>query len=331
MMLTQKKFDWRRFCTDYGISFFVQGSNVAHGNINCQCPFCDDPSEHLGLSLDPNTPSWGCWRCKAGGRSPVRLVCKLAGVTLPQALQIVAAHNETSPDEFERLLEPPQEAQKSARSAALALPPGCRELSDGSAGARRFLDYLNSRGFVGDDGTRVARVYGLYYALVGEQAWRVVFPVYQYGVLQAWTGRSIHAQSTLRYKADFGGKIKHSLANVDALLNGAHKEETLVVAEGPMDFLKLDFYGQAHDLRATCTFGTAWSLMQVSKLLPLVQRFRRTVVLYDRGAYMEGARLAEEVKAFTHCDVSAVEMFGAKDPGALTPQGVAHLAKGLTV
>jgi len=322
------KFNWRLFCKEYGVHFVEHGANVSGGNVNVACPYCNDPSEHLGLSLDVKAPSWGCWRCKAGGRSPVRLVCKLAGVTLPKALEIVALHNETSPDEFERLLEPPLVSVITPRSAALALPGGCRELADGSAGAQRFLAYLTSRGFEGEE-QRVARTYSLHYALVGEQAWRVVLPVYQYGALQTWTGRSIHAQSTLRYKADFGGKIKQCLANIDVLLKGTHKEETLIVAEGPMDFMKLDFYGCAYGLRATCTFGTAWSMMQVSKLLPIVQRFKRTVVLYDKEAYMEGARLAEEVKAFSNCDVSAMEMTGAKDPGELTPRGVARLAKEL--
>jgi hypothetical protein len=322
------KFDWKRFCLEYNVPFVERGANVSQGNINCTCPYCDDPSEHLGLSLDVKAPSWGCWRCKAGGRSPLRLVCKLSGATLPEAMQIVALHNKTSPDEFERLLEPVQQAPKSASSAALTLPAGCRALNDGSAGAQRFLDYLRQRGFQGEE-RRLAEEYALHYAIVGEQAWRVILPVYQYGKLKAWTGRSIHAQSTLRYKADWKGTIKECLANTDALLKGTHKEEVLVVAEGPMDFLKLDFYGRGHGLRATCTFGTAWSLIQVSKLLPIVHRFRRTVVLYDREAYMEGARLAEEVKVFTHCDVQAMEMRGAKDPGDLTPQGVARLAKEL--
>lgn len=325
-----QSFDWKRFCIEYSVPFVEHGANVAQGNINCPCPYCDDPSEHLGLSLDPKTPSWGCWRCKAGGRSPTRLVCKLAGVPFPKALQIVALHNKPSPDEFERMLEPPKEAPKSPRSAALALPAGCRALNDGSAGAQRFLDYLTHRGFTQGDGQRLATDYALHYALVGEQAWRVVLPVYQHGKLQAWTGRSIHAQSTLRYKANFDGIIKQCLANTDVLLReGMHKEETLVVAEGPMDFLKLDFYGRAHGLRATCTFGTAWSIHQVGKLLPLVHRFGRTVVLYDQNAYMAGASLAAEVKAFTHGDVRALEMKGAKDPGDLTPKEVVQLARRL--
>jgi hypothetical protein len=324
-----QKFDWRRFCKEYGVHFVEYGANVSSGNVNCRCPFCDDPSEHLGLSLDIKSPSWGCWRCRAAGRSPVRLVCRLAGITVPAAMQIVALHNQSSPDEFERLLDPPQEAPNPLRGAAQKLPVGCRVL-DGGVGARRFVQYLaEERGF-GGDALRLAKRYSLHYALVGDQASRVIFPVYEKGLLQAWTGRAIHAQSPLRYKADYGGKIKQCLANSDALLGESHQEETLVIAEGPMDFLKLDFFGAIHRLRATCTFGTAWSLIQVSKLIPIVRQFKRTVVLYDQEAYMEGAQLAEEVKVHSHCDVVAMEMFGAKDPGALTPRGVAHLAKELT-
>ena len=329
IVTTVQKFDWVSFCVEQGVNYVESGANVSTGNVNIQCPYCDDPSEHLGLSLSIARPSWGCWRCKAGGKSPLRLICKLAGVTLPRALEIVALHNQPSPDDFERLLDPPGQAAKTPRSAALQLPPECRCLDNAQLSAERFLQYLaNARGF-GSDAKSVATEYALHYATSGEQAWRIVLPIYQDKKLAAWTGRSIHWNATVRYRSDFGGRINQCLANTDALLDGTHTDETLVVTEGPMDFLKLDFYGQRHGLRATCTFGTAWSVAQVAKLLPIVKQFRSTIVLYDKNAYMIGAKLAEEVAAYSHCNVRAVEMHGAKDPGDLTPIDIEALAKDL--
>ena len=328
-MTTVQKFDWVSFCVEQGVNYVESGANVSTGNVNIQCPYCDDPSEHLGLSVNAKRPSWGCWRCKAGGHSPLRLICKLLSISLPRAAEIVALHNQVSPDEFERLLEPLPQRPTAPHSAALELPAGCRSLSDGSAGSARFLNYLAERRGFGGDAKSVALAYKLFYALAGEQAWRVVLPVYQDQRLAAWTGRSIHWNATVRYKSDFGGRVKECLANADALLDGTHAKETLVVTEGPMDFLKLDYYGRRHGIRATCTFGTAWSLTQVGKLLPIVKRFKQVLVMYDKEAYMFGARLAEEVATLSRCDVRAVEMHGAKDPGDLTPIDIAELAKEL--
>lgn len=318
------KFDWRKFCDDQGVEYAEAGGKVSRGNIGIQCPFCDDRGQHMGLSL--TTSSWGCWRCKSAGRNPLRLLCKLTGLPTPRAQLIIDAHNVANPDDFEGLFDQPQDLVRKHRTKALELPEGCRPLYGAKVSGQRFLDYLaNVRGF-GKEAGELARQYHLHYAMTGDQAWRVVYPVFYDHRLVAWTGRSIYEGAELRYKAD-EGNIKNYVSNFDQLL----EESTpihLAVVEGPMDFLKLDFYGQACGLRATCTFGTSWKDGQVSLLLRLVKRFERTSVIFDRAAYMDGAGLAGELSDYSGKPVHPI-MIDQKDPGAMTRKQVEALASNL--
>jgi hypothetical protein len=319
------KFDWHSFCKTQGVEFLDRGAKVSRGNINISCPFCDDRGHHLGLSLDISAPSWGCWRCKSAGHSPLRLLCKLLGVTKPRALELIAQYNQPSPDEFESLLDLPQEQGKSYREHRLLLPPGCNPLSPDKASATRFLRYLEvDRGF-GGDAVELSARYSLHYALGGEQAWRIVLPVYESGKLVGYTGRSIHKGAELRYKADSVGGTKVHVAYLDALLQD-DASECLAIVEGPMDFLKLDFYGGPFGLRSTCTFGTSWREGQLGRLIKLARHFPRTYVIYDRSEYMMGAELVEELSAYSQGKVSSFLLTDYKDPGEMFPEAIRLLA-----
>lgn len=321
------RFDWHRFCIDHGVDFITKGRDLGQGKIGIRCPFCDDRGEHLGMSLDHEHPWWKCWRCHASGRFPQFLICKLLGVARKRADEIVAEHGKVFPDEFDNLLiERLTSVKKAVEQPALELPRGCHELWTGRPGADRFLRYLSDdRGF-GNDARDVAECYALHYAMVGEQAWRIVFPVVYGGELVAWVGRSIHAAATLRYKADDAGAIKDYVSNYDELVNGADK---LAMVEGPMDWIKLDYYGQQFGLRATCTFGVSPNEKQSFKLRKLVQAARRGFVIYDREASAEGFRLADELSATSGRKVATVTLSLTKDPGAMTPAEIRGLASNL--
>lgn len=313
------KFDWLEFCKQHGVEYAERGGKVSAGNINITCPFCDDRGQHMGLSL--STSSWGCWRCKEGGHSPVRLLCAVLGCSKGRAVELVAAANAPSPDDFERLLDQPQDQGESHRHAPIVLPPGCKPLSPATASTARFRQYLElDRGF-GTDVEAVVQQYHLHYATQGEQAWRVVLPVIADGGLVGWTGRSVYKDASLRYKADPFGGTKEHLANFD-VLQSVQGVEVLAVVEGPMDFLKLDFYGQRYKVRATCTFGTSWRMGQFQRLVQLARRFPHTVVIYDREEFMMGAFLAEELNSFMPNPVTAHRLTYAKDPGGMSPGAI---------
>lgn len=320
-----RNFDWKQFCIDYNIEFLERGVGIGKGKIGTQCTYCDDSGYHMGLSLDVKSPWWSCWRCKAGGSDPLRLICKLANVTTQQAQALLEAQNTPSPDEFDSLFTAPRAAPLQQLQRSIKLPPECHPLASEKKGAERFLRYLaEDRGF-GEDVKNLALTYSLYYATAGTQAWRIVYPVIANGKLVSYTGRSIHENAELRYKVDEGGAIKNYVANADELLDG---DEMLAITEGPMDFLKLDYFGKHHGLRATCTFGIAWTQAQLDKLITLTKEFKQVFVIYDREAYMSGVQLADELSAFTPCKAIRLPP-GDKDPGAMSPSRIKKFIKEL--
>lgn len=312
-----------QFCDEHHVPYVQEGANVSKDNINIQCPFCPDPSEHLGLSLNPKRPSWGCWRCKKGGNSPLFLVSTLLG-NRKLAERAVEDQQDKTADDFDTLLDGAQEApQRSARSAK-ELPSGLRALDVTRTTARSVTGYLESRGF--DDVQGLAEAYGLLYALTGDYAQRVTLPVYFEGKLVSWVGRAISNTAKVRYKTEDSGDLKRVVANYDVLL--AAPPTRLAVSEGPMDFLKLDYYGRARGLRATCLFGTRYTPSQLMLLRRLAKR-HGLVVIFDPEAAMAGAQLAEELSEIAGHTVENWKLEDAEDPGALTKGQVRSLAKQL--
>ena len=56
--------DTKALLDDLGIDYKLSGKNVTSGWIEVNCPFCGDPSYHLGISP---TNLFHCWRCGEKG------------------------------------------------------------------------------------------------------------------------------------------------------------------------------------------------------------------------------------------------------------------------
>lgn len=302
------RFDWLRFCTTHRIFFVTVGPNTARGHISVKCPWCGsaDPSEHLGLSLDVGHPVWGCLRnSKHRGLNPTRLVAKLLHLPYSAAMDLV---DKAAPpvDDFdvavERLRGDVVEQSKEKKwSRVVQLPDMFRRLFNGSYG-KRFVDYLTHRGF--HDALGVAHQYDLFYCLTGDFAWRLIFPVVDNGVLIGWTGRDIRGGAKLRYRASDGlGK--------DVLMSFSTPASVVMIVEGPVDALKIDYYGQPFGVSGIATMGTAVTEKQ-KRLIGKIARNTPTCILFDAGAEAQSLSLADEVGARW-----LPLPFGFKDPGEM--------------
>lgn len=287
------RFDWHRFCTAHHIPFVTSGPNTSRGDISVKCPWCGsaDPSEHLGLHLDTNNPVWGCLRnSRHRGRSPVYLVAKLLRISFGAATELVE-QSVPPVDDFDAVVEllrgGDEIPQKSTYKSKVRYPEEFRRLIDGTYG-QRFIDYLAFRGF--HDAAFVAATYDLFYSLTGDFAWRLIFPVQEDNELIGWTGRDIRKGAKLRYRAsDNLGK--------DVLLSfDRDPESVIVVVEGPLDALKIDYYGKLLGINAVATMGTAVTEGQ-KKRLAKIARSTPTYVVFDATAMAGGLALADEVGA----------------------------------
>lgn len=318
------RFSWQTFCEARGIRFEAAGPRVSKGNINVHCPFCGaaDKSGHMGLSLDQRQPFWGCLRNSAHrGRDPARLVSKLLRVNYNIALAIVEATS-TPLDEFESavdaLREQPEDnyERRPMRKPEFELGKEVRMLRDISPRyLERFYQYLASRNFYYRQVMDVVQAYELYGALTGPFAWRLVFPVRDAaGALQGATGRAL-GKAELRY-------LTSDDLPADALLDFLPEPGALMlVCEGPMDALKLDYFGRPYGIRGVATMGTGQA--SADKAAALRSRYKNLAVVFDADAHGPGMRFAEELRCPAYFLPPGVE-----DPGKLSPvQAVKFIEK----
>ena len=332
------KFDWRRFCTDNKVPYVTSGPNTGRDHISVKCPYCgpSDPSEHMGLSTVIDNAAWGCLRNAAHrGRNPRRLVQRLLGCAFNAACALVEGQQSRNVDELDdalaRLNAPKElfEAQAD-HNESFDMPKEFRKmrLSPTDRNVQRFVSYVAKRGF-DSDAYDVCKQYDLPYALYGDYAWRLIFPIYFEGELRSWTGRDIREAARLRYrtKEESG---KYLLFNWDRALEQMGVVDHVIFAEGPFDVVKLDYYGES--CGATCVggLGTSVTPAQVRLLLTLFKGFKHAWILFDAEAATQGFKLSEELKAHSSIPVTNLSLREFKDPGEMPRSAVRRMLSRLS-
>jgi hypothetical protein len=316
-----------------GIEYVTEGPNTKKGNINIACPWCgDDPSHHMGV--EPNKGWYGCWRNPMHrGKNLPRLLAALTPLTYREACTLVGV-NGTHLDqtELESLADGSYfHAEGCAINDAqvhvehLELPHVFRRLrpDDGFwSTAEPYIDYMRSRGFGSNDTRRVCSAFNLQYCISGWWKSRIIIPVYQHKDLVTWTGRSIFFNPGLRYMSldneSAVMNIKHCLYNFDsAQITGG---EVLFLVEGPVDVWKMDLYGRPLNCRAVGLFNMSCEDEQLELIEMLAHRYKRIVVLTDRGELVAGNAILEKLAYLrVNMDIRLGEVpKGVDDPGKLT-------------
>lgn len=319
--------DWEAFFIDHNIDYVVRGPNVKKGNVNIACPMCgDDPSHHMGVALE--IEAWGCWRgISHKGKKPEGLIKALLGCSYNQAKLVAQQYSAADPENLDEAI-----ASLEGGSAAPVGHDKGRKLQYRKAfrpikrrgSTRRFYEYLSHRGF--DDTDLLIEMYDLKCATTGTYKDRVIIPIIQNGKLVSWTSRAIgKSENAPRYLAlseDDGGLVNvfHTLWNWDELMEGG---DVLIVAEGPFDAMKLDYYAVELNSCATCTFGTSMSKEQAMMIAEASKRFKRTVLIYDEGA-TEAIFHAQSLLGHTDVEIGFLPE-GVEDPGDMTKKQVRQL------
>lgn len=327
-------FNWMSFVKKYNIPYVEVGANVSRGNLNIHCPFCggSDPSEHMGLQKEGRY--WGCWRVKSHrGKSPHRLIMALTGCTYSESLSIVG-ESFVNLSDFEKAVDALRtptgvEVKKDHK---LSFPKAFRDIRDRGI-TLKFWNYLKKRGFREVDA--LCDAYDLQCCLSGNWRSRIIIPVYIKRKLVCWTGRTISKENPVRYKTLSHSpekaseekdplavmNIRHTILNYDSLMETGGRR--LIIGEGPLDALKVDFYGRDYDTRSTCIFGTSVTAQQTELLENLVRRFDEMVVILDPGQLGNSWRF---LGSASHLDIQAKPVpDGIEDLGAMTKKQVREL------
>lgn len=300
-------FDLLNFLEDHDIPHVTHGKNISPGWVGLTCPWCDDDSTHLGISL--RTKQVNCWRC--GGHRITDLIQEVAHLTYGEALDLLQDYilKEEIP---EPTIHRPNSFQLS--SYFIPLPqnhpkPVFQEL------VNRFLD---SRGLPPEETCRQWKF--CWGGALGPYKFRVIIPVFQYGELVSFTSRDITGQASSKYKALTKEKgrlpLKSTLFNLDSVKDRGN----VVICEGPFDVIKL---GDG----AVGTFGISWSQAQVDLLRE--KKLRKAFILFDNEP--EAQRRAEKLgEALWFIDsIEILCLKNKKDPGELNSEEARQLMKNL--
>lgn len=303
------RFDIKSFLDAQGIHYVTSGRNVAKDHINIKCPACGnaDPSEHMGIRLSDG--AWGCWRDRDHrGRDIARLIRMILNCSLEEARRIVGRplfeDDDTTIDDVARedFYDQTNAAIEHGMEGGveLSMPREFRPLWRDNKRARfRFLRYLHSRGFKHSEVLSVCRLYNLRYCVTGRYADRIIIPITYKGALVTWTSRSIYPNAGLRYLSlsaeDSVVSVKHLVYNYDKAARGGKR---LIIVEGPMDVLKLDFYGRSRGVRAVGLISMTMERPQRDMLHKLSKKFAEVCPLLDSSEELGGQMGLESELSF---------------------------------
>lgn len=319
------------FFDSEGIPYVERGPNVARGRVAIKCPLCsDDPSEHLGVVVDTDHPYFGSWGClrdpRHRGASPNYLIRVLTGwgkEQIEKYLENAPTSGASWVDLGKRLKAADERSQSPADRAEaerLSFPPEFRKIRPYGV-STRFWTYMLGRGFPSGDLRKVCATYRLRCAVTGDQKYRVVIPFFHKGRCYGWSGRAI-GKAQVRYRTfPEGPAAKRHIPDHLARKGG----KVLCLVEGPLDWIKLDFYGQKYGVRAIPCLGVDLQPGQIRDIFKLMDEFDYLVIVLDAAARGVAMRMKGDLAELRPRTVSPP----GKDPGALSPKKARAFAKHL--
>lgn len=306
-------FNWQAFLERHHIDYRTSGPNVGADHLVIHCPMCgrNDPGEHMSISL--NGKGWRCWRDTThAGVNPNRLIMSLLNIDWSSAAAISGTSKgyqsqpvltSTLRDRVNNLLDPPP----LPKPTPIEFPKSARPLASNSNTALPYCLYLRGRGIT--DMTNLDKWDIRYDHRDPRFHGRILFGVRSNSHLVAITGRAVSQRMEPRYLAE--GPVDQYLIWTDRM---PRKADTLILTEGPFDALKVNLLGHKAGIWSTACMTSTFSPAQRAQLYDLIPRFRRTLVLFDRGNEANAYRLASEFPGRLH--VMELPPY-AKDPAEL--------------
>lgn len=294
-------------------------------NVYVKCPWCkdDDESAHMGIRLDGM--AYGCWRDERHRGSEMEdIVQALLGCSVQEAEDIVrGAKRNSSWDQLRERLARSDAAPETPEDERTEYPAGIAEIErrGPTVAARR---YLRERGFRGKDLDVLISRYSLRFGVSGRWQRRLILPFIEAGQLVGWTGRSV-GRSRIKYLTEPKGRgSKRYVMNHDLLFGGG---EVIALVEGPLDALKLDFYGSAMGVRAVPLLGLSVTDVQADKIAGLAGGFRKLAVVLDATATSVALRLSRKYGVLHPHVVPVPAPWG--DPGEMDVLAVRRFCRDL--
>ncbi len=249
----------KQLLRDYEVPFAESGKNIQQGWIGLNCPFCDDPSMHLGYDLDEEYgQGFNCWRC--GPHRGAETISRLIGVSKKEAREIIRQYD--GKEEAEDISK-----KVSVRKKGHKLPSNITELQS------IHRNYLHKRGF---DPDYIEKHWGV--MATGPTSvldgvnfrLRLIIPIFWDGKRVSWQSRDVTGKNEPKY---INCPKDRELINNKTIVYGKQDEwrDTIIVTEGITDVWRLGPMSIA-------TLGISFKEEQV-KLI--ARNFKRVAVMFD--------------------------------------------------
>jgi len=254
-----------QFLKDFNIQFDLNSKNASKGFVNIKCVFCEDNSDHLGISL--TLPAVKCWKC--GKHSLYATIQKLA--PFENTEQIIKQYNTNL------VITNKINKKLNYNNTEIKLP-GSK--LPGSKLEKCHKLYLQKRGFDPDYLEEKYKLQGTLYD--SKYPYRIIIPIFQNNKLITYQTRGI-AKDT-KYINCLPSKeiipIKETLYNLDNC-----NEYFIIVTEGVAKVWRLGD-------NSVCTYGKNFSLKQIQ----LLERYKKVFIYFDPdSAGIEGANQLNNV------------------------------------
>lgn len=305
------EFDWPRFLDRYQISYITEGKNVRKGQIAIRCPWCGNSDKSQHCNIDPVKNRFSCWRNKSHRGKAERLIVALSGCTWAEAKELVNDNSLVSDINFNDLIQQANLLTKVNKYVKAPILPVSHDFIEPTQGYR---DYIENRRYAEHDIDKVIDRYQLKCARDGEWKWRLIIPFIVDGHWVGWTGRAISPTAYLRYISyPTGPTVKSLVYNCGNALGG----DVLVLSEGPMDAMKLDYYGQEYGVSAVAMLGLTLEPAQRGIIIKLAEKYNRVLVITDANAESAGLKIAADLSIIGAEFMLLPE--GIKDTGEMWP------------
>jgi hypothetical protein len=165
------------------------------------------------------------------------------------------------------------------------------------------------------------------------------------GAVRGYVGRTVVGHKARYYAHPSGDSLKTEIWNYDRCLdsrirsgNGARVAaskpsifhdppagDVLIICEGILDAMKLDFYGSPWKVRSVALLGLSLGKEKLVKLTHLARQYRKVYICLDaeasRQAYEMESKLAVARARVLHLPE------GIDDPGEMSPKEAARFCK----
>lgn len=291
-------FDPIAYFEDRNIPYSTEGKNVTEGwaNIECPFPFCNDPSNHLGINLESKL--FSCWACgEKGGMD--RLIQELEGCTWSESQVILGQFQENPYKDIPLDVKYPETGSKTAYLKDILFDQSL--FSD--PWPKMHLNYLKGRDFDPEILIPKYRLKACYN--VGKYKFRIIAPVIMDNKIVSFVGMDVTRQAKIPYKNASDSEsvipIKSCLYNLD------NANETVILVEGITDVWRI---GDG----AVATLGKKVTMEQINLLIR--KGIKRVYLLPDSDAIDEWEQLGFTIAPlFDHVTLLNLD---AGDPADLT-------------